>query len=148
MFDTGVNVANINKLIDVLTKEPDKLIMSNWVERDNDCESPACLVGWCNRLCEDDLGYTPSPNSLGIASRWLGITYGMADLLAYMRVNEDIDYHDVDIKEWFDSLPPEKRRDIAVSFLIHLRDYGKVDWDHALSDVFGDHWIDEVDRCA
>lgn len=153
------NVANINRLIEILQKDSGiHFRMDGYVEytpesglseesRDNptqylECQTAMCIAGWSNALrmidagqdyknivAKDAMTFMRHFNSDSAASAWLGISSGQGEALFYLFSSHGPG------KTSFDSLPPEKRRLAGIRVLEILRDTDKVDWDTAIVDA-------------
>lgn len=125
-----VNVGNIDRMIEVISAQPEPIHMSDWVIKNgnkSECGTAACLAGWANllRLGEIGSGKT-SKNDLtleledtGSAAEWMGIDGYYADRLFYT-TRADI-------------LKPQYRKEAAIKLLTRIRNGETPRWGEILA---------------
>lgn len=153
------NVANINRLIEILQKDSGiHFRMDGYVEytpesglplhqRENpakylECQTAFCIAGWSNALRMIDAGkdyknivadtvgeFMMHFSNEDEACGWLDIGSADGETLFYLHSKRGPD------KEDFDGISPEKRKIAGIRVLEILRDTGEVDWDTALVDA-------------
>lgn len=123
-----VNVANINLMIEAISKEAKPIYMGDYVSKNTECGTTACLAGWANILRFEQLGKGIRPpgdfelSDDGTAAEWMGLNWDTGYNL----------FHDYRA----DDLPQDERKAATIELLTKLRDTGgKATW----ADVFQDH---------
>lgn len=121
-----MNIDNLNHLIETLRNPPAEshmgFNMRDWFvpahegpsHVDYECNSVACIAGWCAYIAKADLSESDIPE---VAMNWLEITVEQSCELFTPQAVED--YEAVTIED-------------AIRVIEHLRDTGEVDWSIAL----------------
>lgn len=136
-----MKIENIDKLISWIKEDKARhFSMKCWSSRLGDpglsvstyehCNTTFCLGGWIDQHIQREEGATdkklrrglPMYHYLKVGSDWLGISESQAETLFLM------DDCNEGAKESFDALPDEKRADIAINVLEHLKATGTVSW--------------------
>lgn len=117
-----VNVANIDKMIDAISKQADPIYMGTFVRNNSECGTTACLAGWANilRLGEQGKGGNYQFDSTYDAAEWMGLEQSKANDLFY-------DYR-------ADDLPDKERKAATIALLTKLRDTGEARWRDVIPD--------------
>lgn len=121
-----VNVENINAMIEAIRAVPEPIHMGNFVDRNAECGTTACLAGWANILRFNAKGKGRRAfdfDDASAAADWMGIDYEQGQKLFFVY---DVDMH-----------PHEERKALTIELLELVRDHADeriVRW----SEVIGD----------
>lgn len=117
-----VNVANIDKMIKAISIEANPIHMSDYVDRNTDCGTTACLAGWANILALDGKGkgadYEFRDSTK--AAKWMGLPYSQARKLFF-------NYS-------ADELPEEERKTATLELLTKLKTDPDTTWANVLDE--------------
>lgn len=118
-----VNVANINLMIEAISKEAKPIYMGDYVSKNTECGTTACLAGWANilrfqylgkgRTTSQDADFDLSDDVT--AAEWMGLSYERGYSLFHNYTADD--------------LPQDERKAATIELLTKLRDTdGKATW--------------------